>query len=89
MSGLRLWDTGASPGWWVPASPKSAEVGAGTLRLQIPGSLRDYSATDFVDPGREDGARVGIPRRVAHLFLRPALRHVSDSKTENYFVVVL
>lgn len=62
MNGLCQWDTGASPGWWVPAIPKFAEVGAGALRLQIPGLLRNYTATDLVDPGREARARVVIPR---------------------------
>lgn len=32
------------------------------MRLQIPGSLRNYTATDLVDPGREARARVVIPR---------------------------
>lgn len=44
----------AIAGWWVPAIPKSAQEGTGGLRLQIPGSLRNYSATDS---GREDEAR--------------------------------
>lgn len=68
-------------GWWVPAIPKSAEVGTGGLRHQISGFLRNYSATDS---GREHEARVMVQDCAEDTRLAPS-PNMSDSRTEKLF----